>query len=69
MLRREFHDDVEMIHGNYGEFKVLVDGVLVVDAGLPAVLGVVPSGKAIRAAVASALERQRPAADHSAPGA
>jgi hypothetical protein len=30
-IRRELKTDVEMIHGHYGEFKVLVDGQIVAD--------------------------------------
>jgi hypothetical protein len=36
-----------MIHGRYGEFKVLVDDEIVVDAGAMALLGIVPSGRRI----------------------
>ena len=50
-LRRELHADVEMVKGQYGEFKVLVDGALVVDAGAAAFLGVLPSRRKILAAV------------------
>jgi hypothetical protein len=46
-LRRELRTDVEMVHGKYGEFKVLVDGKTVVDAGALAILGVLPSGKKV----------------------
>ena len=52
-LRRELGTEVEMVHGRYGEFKVLVDGETVIDAGALAALGVLPSGpkvvKAVRA--------------------
>jgi hypothetical protein len=50
-LRRELQTDVEMIHGRYGEFKVLVDGNVVEDGGAAAFLGVLPSSKRILAAV------------------
>ena len=40
-----------MVKGNYGEFKVLVDGAIVVDAGAAAFLGVLPSRGKILAAV------------------
>lgn len=36
-----------MEHGRYGEFKVLVDGEVVVDGGALAALGVLPSGKKV----------------------
>jgi hypothetical protein len=39
-----------MVHGRYGEFKVLVDGETVVDGGALTALGVLPSGaKVVRA--------------------
>lgn len=44
-----------MIHGRYGEFKVLVDDDIVVDAGAMALLGVVPSGGRIVEAVRARL--------------
>jgi hypothetical protein len=50
-LRRELQTDVEMIHGRYGEFKVLVDGKVVEDGGSAAFLGVLPSSKKIVGAV------------------
>jgi hypothetical protein len=52
-LRRELGTEVDMVHGRYGEFKVLVDGETVIDGGPLAALGVLPSGpkvvKAVRA--------------------
>jgi len=54
-LRRELGSDVEMIKGRYGEFKVLVDGQTVVDAGALAALGVLPSGKRVVDAVKAKL--------------
>jgi hypothetical protein len=50
-LRRELRSDVEMVKGRYGEFKVLVDGQTVVDAGALAALGVLPSGRKVVDAV------------------
>jgi len=44
-MRRELKADVDMVHGHYGEFKVLVDGDVVVDGGSLAFLGVMPSGR------------------------
>ena len=55
-LRRELGADVEMVRGNYGEFKVLVDGNTVIDGGAAAFLGVLPSGKKIVAAVRGSLK-------------
>jgi hypothetical protein len=54
-LRRELRSDVEMVRGRYGEFKVLVDGETVVDAGAWAALGVLPSGRRVVAAVRDKL--------------
>lgn len=54
-LRRELHTEVEMVRGGYGEFKVLVDGETVVDAGALAALGVLPSGRKVVEAVRARL--------------
>lgn len=54
-IRRDVGADVDMVHGRYGEFKVLVDGDVVVDAGAKAVLGVLPSGKKVVDAVKARL--------------
>ena len=50
-LRRELKTDVAMVRGGYGDFKVLVDGEVVVDGGAAAFLGVMPSRARILAAV------------------
>jgi len=44
-----------MIRGKYGEFKILVDGEAVIDAGALAVVGVLPSGRKIVEAVRARL--------------
>ena len=44
-----------MVKGRYGEFKVLVDGEPVVDAGALAALGVLPSGRKVIDAVKAKL--------------
>jgi len=44
-----------MIRGRYGEFKVLVDGKTVIDAGPLAALGVLPTGRTVVEAVRSRL--------------
>jgi hypothetical protein len=54
-LRRELGTEVEMVRGRYGEFKVLVDGETVVDAGAMAMLGVLPSGRKVVEAVKARL--------------
>jgi hypothetical protein len=54
-LRRELHTDVDMVHGSYGEFKVLVDGQTLIDGGALAFLGVLPSGREVLEAVRARL--------------
>ncbi len=44
-----------MVHGHYGEFKVLVDGQVVIDGGRAAFLGMLPSGRKILAAIRARL--------------
>jgi hypothetical protein len=56
-LRRELATDVEMIRGRVGEFKVLVDGETVIEAGIFAAVGVLPSGRKIVDAVRARLAR------------
>ena len=48
--------EVEMVPARYGEFKVLVDGDIVIDGGSTAFLGVLPSGKKILATVRARLQ-------------
>jgi hypothetical protein len=55
-LRRELHTDVDMVRGHYGEFKVLVDGNTIIDGGAAVILGVLPSGRKIVAAVRDSLK-------------
>jgi hypothetical protein len=45
-----------MVRGHYGEFKVLVDGNTIIDGGAAAILGVLPSGRKIIAAVRDRLK-------------
>jgi hypothetical protein len=54
-LRRTLGVEVDMTHGRYGEFKVLVDGEVVVDAGALAMLGVLPTRRQVLAAVRERL--------------
>jgi len=54
-LRRELQIEVETEHGHYGEYKVLVDGEIVVDGGPLAVLGILPSGRKVVLAVRDRL--------------
>ena len=51
-IRRKLGEEVEKRAGAYGEFKVLVDEVVVVEAGALGFLGVLPT-------VGSVLERVR----------
>jgi hypothetical protein len=54
-LRRELGIDVNTIHGRYGEYKVLVDDVVVVDGGPLVALGVMPPARTTVAAVRTKL--------------
>jgi len=56
-LRRELQTNVEMVRSRYGDFKVLVDGEVVVDGGSAAFLGIVPSRAKILAAVKDRINR------------
>lgn len=68
-LRRELGTDVETVKGRYGEYKVLVDGDVVVDGGPLVILGVMPSARKVVETVrtrlaAAALTRDAEAASH-----
>ena len=54
-IRKELKTDVDMVRGRYGEFKVLVDGKILIDGGALAALGVLPSGRKIVEAVQARL--------------
>jgi hypothetical protein len=54
-LRRELGIEVDTVHGNYGEYKVLVDGEPVIDGGARAVFGMLPSGRKVVEAVRARL--------------
>lgn len=56
-LRRELNAEVDLVNGRYGQFKVLVDGEVVVDGGAWAALGVLPSGADVVQAVRAKLAR------------
>jgi len=47
-----------MIHGHYGEYKVLVDGKTVIAGGAKVILGIMPSGDEVVAAVKNGLSEQ-----------
>ena len=59
-LRRDLRIDVDMVHGRYGEYKVLVDGQTVIDGGALTALGVVPSGRRVVEAVKARLSGSHP---------
>lgn len=48
-----------MVHGHYGEFRVLVDGETVVDGGPWAVLGILPPGSQVIARLRERLSLER----------
>ncbi len=54
-LRRELQIEVDTEHGRYGEYKVLVDGEVLVDGGALAVLGLLPSSRKTVSAVRARL--------------
>ena len=56
-IRRELNADVEMIHGHYGEFKVIVNGETIIDGGAKVVLGLMPSGNEIIEAMGQRLSK------------
>lgn len=55
-LREDLHTDVAMVHGRYGELKVLVDDRVVVDGGKKVILGIMPSADTVIEAVRRGLE-------------
>ena len=56
-LRRELCMDVELVGAPYGQFKVEVDGRVVLEAGPLAALGVLPSAQKVLDAVRTQLSR------------
>ena len=58
-LRRVLNLDVDMVHGRFGEFMVLVDGEVVVDAGALAMIGVVPTKRHVLDVVQQRLGPRR----------
>ena len=55
-LRKELGVDPVVVEGRYGELSVEVDGEEVINAGALAFLGVLPSLRRIRDAVAAKLD-------------
>jgi hypothetical protein len=56
-IERELHVDVEKIKGRYGEYKILVDGEIIINGGAKALLGILPSGKKVVEAVKTRLNK------------
>ena len=54
-MRRDLGIEVEMVHGRYGEYKVLVDGKVVIDGGPLTVLGIAPASRKVVDAVRARL--------------
>jgi hypothetical protein len=54
-LRKELGIDVVVVEGHYGELSVQVDGEEVINGGALAFLGVLPSLRRIRDAVAARM--------------
>jgi hypothetical protein len=45
-----------MVHGRYGEYKVLVDGTVAIDGGALTMLGIVPASRKVVEAVRERLK-------------
>ena len=56
-LRRDLQTDVEMVRGHYAEFKVLMDGDVVIDGGALTALGIMPPWRKVVDAVRARLAR------------
>jgi hypothetical protein len=56
-LRKELGIDAVLVEGHYGELSVLVDGEEVLNGGALAFLGVLPSLRRIRDAVAAKVRQ------------
>ena len=61
-IRRQLHTDVDMVHGSYGQFQVLVDNAVLIDGGALAFMGVLPSVRKVVDAVRARLAAAGPAA-------
>ena len=64
-LRKELGVDPVLVEGHYGELSVQVDGEEVINGGALAFLGVLPSLRRIRDAVAAKLDAPRDASASS----
>lgn len=56
-LRKELGVEATLVEGHYGELSVLVDGEEVINGGALAFMGVLPSLRKIRDAVAAKMNR------------
>jgi hypothetical protein len=56
-LKKELGIEAEVVSGRYGELSVLVDGEEVINGGALVFLGVLPSLRRIRDAVAAKMDR------------
>ena len=61
-IRKQLHTDVDMVHGSYGQFQVLVDNSVLIDGGKLAFAGVLPSVRKVVEAVRARLTGAGPAA-------
>ena len=69
-MRKEFGVEAELVEGRYGELSVQVDGEEVISGGALAFLGVLPSLRRIRDAVAAKVRSaERPPATFPPRGA
>ena len=67
-LRKELGIDAVLVDGHYGELSVQVDGEEVINSGALAFLGVLPSLRRIRDAVAAKLgSHEHPPASSKSP--
>jgi hypothetical protein len=57
-LKKELGVVATVVEGRYGELSVLVDGEEVINGGALAFMGVLPSLRKIRDAVAAKMDRQ-----------
>lgn len=63
-IEKDLGIDVDMVHGKYGQYKVLVDDKEVFDGGLKVTLGIFPSVHEIEEIVRENI-KLKPAADWS----
>ena len=68
-LRKELGVDAELVEGHYGELSVQVDGEEVINGGALAFMGVLPSLRRIRDAVAAKLDARAGGPTSSPPDA